>query len=132
MLRHSKTLQLFLSHRVELLSYASRITGDRSQAEDVLQEAWIRFRSTETGPQLEEPAGYLRRIVRNLALDGYRRKSLESRIFGQNAELQVAAIPGDAPTPETTALAQSELRVVLEALAQMPVRVRVPVEFKLG
>jgi RNA polymerase sigma-70 factor (ECF subfamily) len=36
-------LQLFLTHRARLLSHAVRLTGDAALAEDVLQEAWLRF-----------------------------------------------------------------------------------------
>ncbi len=128
MAQQSKALQHFLSHRAELLGYASRITGDRSQAEDVLQEAWLRFRVVEADRTLDEPVGYLRRIVRNLALDGRRRKGLESRFFTENAELAAMVVPSDAPTPEDAAIAESELRIVSAALAQMPGRMRIAVE----
>lgn len=128
MSRQSKVLQIFLSHRAELLGYASRITGDRMQAEDVLQEAWLRFRATDADRPMEEPVGYLRRIVRNLAFDGQRRKSLEGRIFAEDAAPEAATVAGDAPTPETVLIAESELAIVSEALAQMPERMRAAVE----
>lgn len=124
----SKALQLFLSHRAELLAYASRITGDRSQAEDVLQEAWLRFRATGSERALEEPVGYLKRIVRNLALDGRRRSTLEARLFAGDASLEAATVPVDAPTPEEAAMSEAELRVVSAALGRMPERMRVAVE----
>jgi RNA polymerase sigma-70 factor (ECF subfamily) len=123
-----QALQFFLSHRAELLNYAGRLTGDRSLAEDVLQEAWLRFRTIEADRPLEEPVGYLRRIVRNLALDGHRRKGLEARLFAENAVLEAAAVPSDAPTPENAAISGGELRIVAEALARMPGRMRAAVE----
>ena len=126
--RHSKALQLFLSHRAELLGYASRITGDRAQAEDVLQEAWIRFRATGSYRPLDEPIGYLRRIVRNLALDGQRRKTLEARIFADTADVDVAAVASDSPTPEKSLLDRRELACVASELAQMPKRMRIALE----
>lgn len=126
--RQSETLRLFLSHRAELLGYASRITGDRTQSEDVLQEAWLRFRSADPDRWLEEPAGYLRRIVRNLALDGRRRSSLETRIFAENADLAAATVPSDGPTPEKALISEGELNVVTGALAKMPERMRTAVE----
>ncbi|MCD6074877.1 MAG: hypothetical protein K0Q70_1760, partial [Rhodospirillales bacterium] len=36
-------LTLFLTHRTALIDYAAPIVGDRSRAEDVVQEAFIRF-----------------------------------------------------------------------------------------
>lgn len=124
----SNALQLFLSHRADLLNYASRITGDRARAEDVLQEAWLRFRTTQADRALEEPVGYLRRIVRNLALDGRRREALESRLFSESTSGDVAGIPSDMPTPEAAAISEQELRIASEAIAKMPERMRVAVE----
>jgi len=37
------TLTLYMEHRAELLNYASGIIGDRARAEDVVQEAYLRF-----------------------------------------------------------------------------------------
>lgn len=72
-------LHLFLAIRRELVSYAAKITGDRMQAEDIVQEAWIRFSpaKAESRPAIEQPAAYLYRIVRNLALDLKRSRSRE-------------------------------------------------------
>jgi RNA polymerase sigma-70 factor (ECF subfamily) len=67
----SKHLDVFLALRQELVNYASKITGDRIQAEDIVQEAYIRFVPNEPDPTttITQPAAYLYRIVRNLALD---------------------------------------------------------------
>jgi RNA polymerase sigma-70 factor (ECF subfamily) len=67
----TEQLQMFMGIRRELVSYASRITGDPAQAEDLVQEAWIRFVPDNVGNRavIEQPVAYLYRIVRNLALD---------------------------------------------------------------
>ncbi|WDY59831.1 RNA polymerase sigma factor [Pseudomonas sp. PSKL.D1] len=70
----STQLEVFLGVRRELVSYASTITGDRAQAEDIVQEAWIRFTPAAA---VEQPVAYLYRIVRNLALDLKRSRSRE-------------------------------------------------------
>ncbi|MFF7708982.1 hypothetical protein [Pseudomonas sp. NPDC007930] len=36
-------LHTFLGLRRELVGYAAKITGDRAQAEVIVQEAWLRF-----------------------------------------------------------------------------------------
>lgn len=59
---------LYLAHRGELLDYASKIVGDRSQAEDVVQEAYLRFDPAAAERSLSAPLSYLFRIVRNLSL----------------------------------------------------------------
>lgn len=127
MSQQSETLQLFLSHRSELLRQANRITRDRAQAEDVLQEAWLRFRTALAERQMDEPLGYLSRIVRNLALDSARRSGLESRLFQTEGDADPLQVPSDTPSQEAAVISGSELRAVENALARMPERMRAAV-----
>ncbi|OAN59919.1 sigma-70 family RNA polymerase sigma factor [Sphingomonas sp. TDK1] len=127
MSQQSETLQLFLSHRSELLRQAHRITRDRAQAEDVLQEAWLRFRAALAERQMHEPLSYLSRIVRNLALDSARRSGLESRLFHNESDADPLQVPSEAPSQEAAIISGSELRAVENALALMPERMRVAV-----
>src|SRR3546814_2652242 len=66
--QHSRKLNLYLRHRAELIDYATPIVGDRALAEDVVQDAWLRF--SEAGSHdaktrlIRQPVGYLYRIVR--------------------------------------------------------------------
>lgn len=74
-------LKLFLDHRATLVDYATPIVGDRMRAEDVVQEAYIRFApgaaDGAAAGRVAQPVGYLYRIVRNLALDVTRRRRTE-------------------------------------------------------
>ncbi|TBU97179.1 sigma-70 family RNA polymerase sigma factor [Phytopseudomonas dryadis] len=120
---HSDNLELYLAHRAALVDYAAPIVGCRAQAEDVVQEAWLRFnrRSPHNQP-LSQPVGYLYRIVRNLALDLNRRLTLEKCQPDGDQMLDELAAP--TPSPEREALYRDELRVLQEALAQLPERTR--------
>ena len=51
------TLALYMAHRRELVNYASGIVGDRARAEDVVQEAYLRFSEATARRLLEEPLG---------------------------------------------------------------------------
>lgn len=117
----------YQAHWRELVAYASRIVGDRGRAEDVVQEAFLRFRAA-SGGGVEEPLGYLYRIVRNLAFDGWRRTTLEGRYMAADGEKIAAAMPGDRPSPEAELIARDELRRVLAAMAQLPERTRIALE----
>jgi len=124
---------LFTEHRRSLVEYAAGIVGSRTQAEDVVQEAWLRFDQASRQQFLREPLGYLYRIVRNLALDGQRRAMLEGRIFSGNVEKVVAVLPDAQPSAETIALHKDELRALREALAELPERTRIAFEMhRLG
>jgi RNA polymerase sigma factor (sigma-70 family) len=120
---HSQKLELYLAHRKALVEYASPIVGCRSKAEDVVQEAWLRFnQATAQRTPLAQPVGYLYRIVRNLAFDLNRRLTLENRHPASEAQLE--DLPSENPSPECEALYCDELQQLENALARLPERSR--------
>lgn len=129
MSENSTALSLFVTHRRALVDYASSITGSRAQAEDLVQEAWLRFDDASRGRLLEDAKGYLYRIVRNLALDQHRRATRENRLITRDDVKQAAETrPDEIPTPEAVALYRDEIRCVAEAMAELPERTRIAFE----
>lgn len=126
--RRDDTLSIFLTQRPALIRYAASLIGDRAEAEDLVQEAWLRFNAVAASRWIEEPAGYLHRIVRNLILDGRRRQSLERRLFDANAERVAETVPSDEPSASATAEAKDELAIVRDTIAAMPERMRIAFE----
>ena len=105
----SLRLDLFLAHRSALIDYAQPIVGCRARAEDVVQEAYLRFaaatdRQRAADDRILQPVGYLYRIVRNLAVDWARHLAQEDRPPSAVIE-QVASA---APSPEQAALDRDE------------------------
>jgi RNA polymerase sigma-70 factor (ECF subfamily) len=122
MSRGPDTLGIFLTHRSGLVDYASRIVGDHARAEDVVQEAYLRFDQAGSA-RVEEPVGYLYRIVRNLALDGRRRQTRESRFMVGQSPLSDSAACA-RPSPEAEAAGRSDVEALKAALAELPERTR--------
>lgn len=128
------TADLYVAHRARLVRYASRIVGSRSVAEDVVQEAYLRFTVQAGGAEADpvlEPVRYLYRIVRNLALDWLRRPRhpLASEI-GDDLLTGVAAA---SPTPEADTMWRQEVELMEQALASLPERTRMAFEMhRLG
>ncbi len=121
---------LFVSHRNALVDYAAPITGCRAEAEEVVQEAWLRFSQVER-KHLDQPLAYLYRIVRNLALDLARRAGSSRR--EEASDEMLAGIAASTPSPEQQLSQQDELRLVANALAQLPERTRIAFEMhRLG
>ncbi len=74
----SPLLQAFVDNRVILVKIAARITGCRSRAEDVVQDAFFRLQSAPPiTSSIKAQLSYLFQIVRNLAIDHYRKQALE-------------------------------------------------------
>ncbi|MGI3901147.1 MAG: sigma-70 family RNA polymerase sigma factor [Janthinobacterium lividum] len=65
--RSQQRLADFEAQRARLLRLGYRMLGSLSEAEDVVQEAWLRWTRVEDG--VHTPAAYLTRIVTRLCLD---------------------------------------------------------------
>lgn len=63
--------ELFERQRPALISLAYRMLGERSEAEDVVQEAWLRWSGADRAG-LRDPAAWLRRVTTNIAVDALR------------------------------------------------------------
>ncbi|MEW2382725.1 RNA polymerase sigma-70 factor [Micromonospora sp. NPDC047707] len=63
--------QVFDDHRNLLFSVAYRVLGTAADAEDAVQDAWLRWSAADRS-QVADPKAYLVRIVSNLALDRLR------------------------------------------------------------
>ena len=131
-----KAMDLILTHRSELISYARRIVGSHSTAEDVVQEAYLKYwahAGTADGKpeQVSEPVGYLYRIVRNLAFDWHRRpaRTLTSTV---SSEI-LATYPSQDASPEMDAMWRQELAAVQSVIDSLPERTRMAFEMhRLG
>lgn len=119
----SEALGMFLSRRRALIDYAAGITKDRSRAEDVVQEAYLRIQSSlhEKGGEIHYPPAYLYRIVRNLSLDFSRSEVREQR---RNESPPEWLIPGEADSPEQLYQRSDELKHLARALDSLPEKSR--------
>lgn len=126
-LKNTGPLDVFVSQRSALVDYATPIVGDRSRAEDVVQEAFLRYApAVEKGAVVEEPLRYLYRIVRNLAFDLRRRKSLEKREEDQGPQWWM--VPVTPRTPEEQLIEQDTISKFRLALARQPEAIRTAIE----
>jgi len=113
---------LFITNRMELRRAAYRILGDWERSDDIVQDAYIKLTELSSIQNVRQPLPYFFRIVRNLAIDHYRRIALESQLFGLDEE--GANIPTLIDSPETTAINRELLERVAEVLTKLPDRTR--------
>jgi len=112
-------IELFQAHRPRLFAVAYRMLGSASDAEDVVQDAWLRY-SGARAADIRSPEAYLTTIVTRLCLD--RLKSARaSREEYVGPWLPEPLVTDRAPGPErSVALAESvtlAFMVLLETLS---------------
>lgn len=110
---------IFLEQRAALLRMLTARLGNRDDAEDVLQDMWLRLDRLSDGP-VAQPAAFLYRIAANLATD--RRIAASRRGARESAWLETTPSAEEMPNAERTLFARSKLRVVEGAIADMPER----------
>jgi RNA polymerase sigma-70 factor, ECF subfamily len=103
---------LYGAHARDLRRFALYLSGDAAVADDLVSEAFVRVWSARDRVALPTVRAYLFTIVRHLFLrhvrDQQRREPLDE------------SAADDRPGPEDCASGQSELAVVLAALADLP------------
>lgn len=107
----------FEAERPRLLGVAYRITGSRAEADDVVQDAWLRWQRTERGT-IERPAAWLTTVTSRLALDRLRSAQRRRETYvGPWLPDPVATEPGPAATAEMAESLSLGFLTVLERLA---------------
>jgi len=108
--------ELYDAHSRLLFGVICRILGDRTEAEEVLQDAFVQAwtRVATYNPALGSPIGWLVSIARNRAIDRLRANAVRTRTLDALDE----PLPG--PTPEGTAATSQRQREVRRALEGLP------------
>jgi RNA polymerase sigma-70 factor (ECF subfamily) len=121
---------LIAAHSSRILALAWRLAGNRDDAEDIAQEAFLRLhRSLGYFRGESSVATWLHRTVTRLAIDHLRRRKLRERIFffrrGSEEADPLDFAPASSPTPGERYLA-GEIRQRLEqAMQRLSARQRV-------
>lgn len=116
---------LYGLHRSELRRLLLARTGDATDADDLLQELWVRVRQRPVGP-VENGRAYLFRMAQNLVLDSLRERQRRMARDRRWADKETDfALPGAEPvdirqTAEEQLLAREEIAALASAIANLP------------
>jgi RNA polymerase sigma-70 factor (ECF subfamily) len=122
--RPDERVQLFITHRAALVDYALPIVGDRARAEDVVQDAFLKFAPAGAASYpVKQPLFYLYRIVRNLAYDFTRKRAVEER-YQADSKAAWWMVPAEPRTPEEDFFLREDIERIDAVLAGLPARAR--------
>src|SRR6266436_10406901 len=115
-------------HRFEipLLQYARRITGDREQARDVVQETFVKFQRNGALRREDEPATWLFTVCRNAALNVCRK---ERRMMYVDEEV-IEARESEQPMPFDQLEQREATGFLLQIVGTLPPRQQEVIQLK--
>lgn len=113
--------RLFVDGYDDLKRRLSKRLGSDDLAGDAMQDAWLRLQSAESTGMVQSPRNYLFRIALNAANDQLRLQKRHASAVEIEGLLE---LPDEAPTPEETALARSDLEAFKAIMAELPARRR--------
>ncbi|MFI7026543.1 RNA polymerase sigma factor SigJ [Micromonospora sp. NPDC049900] len=107
------------AHRPMLLGLAYRLLGSRHDAEDVLQETYLRWARVDRS-RVAEPRRYLSRVVTHLSMDRLRaRQSAREAYVGQWLPEPVSTVPSPFGPLERAELRDSLSTALLHLLERL-------------
>jgi RNA polymerase sigma factor (sigma-70 family) len=115
-------------HRGDLLRFLRARTRDPAEAEDVVQELWLRLQDLRPGP-ISNARAYLYQMANNLVLDRARERRRRGARDQNWTEQSYALAPGPdglvqtidpALTPEAELVEVEERQALAAAIAELP------------
>ena len=84
-------------------------------ADDLVQEAWVRLVSHEDQRQTEEPEAFLMRVALNLSIDMHRARQTR----GEEVQLEDVVLIDASPTPEDVLSGQERMARMTHCLSRL-------------
>src|SRR5262245_42322007 len=106
------TAEAFESHRPRLFGIACRMLGSRSDAEDLLQDAYLRWHESERA-EIQSAVAFLVTVTTRLCLDRIRKRKQEYAQDVAEDWLPEALADDSAPSPERQHESSEEVSAAL-------------------
>jgi RNA polymerase sigma-70 factor (ECF subfamily) len=125
--------ELYDRHSRLVFGLVLRIVGDRGEAEEILQEAFVRVwtRTDSYEPRLGGPLPWIVRVARNYAIDRLRARRVRAAVHAPGIDVAAfeAATPGAGiRSPEAAVLDAERKQTLTAALADLPAEQRQLIE----
>jgi RNA polymerase sigma factor (sigma-70 family) len=121
--------ELFRLQRPSLIRFAMSRINDKSEAEDIVQDAFIRFQNRYTAQEVLAPEALLVRITTNLVIDKFREKSTRSaredawaKFYTAGADMALST--AESVDPARILSAKQQVEKAIGVLNNMPEKTR--------
>ena len=119
-----------MPHRTAAFNLAYWMLGNREEAEDIVQEAYLRGFRAFAGFKGTDIRPWLLMIVRNAALTALDLRKRTNNVILLSEDVWTSSgntaeeIPATTPSPEAQVIAASERQALISALAKLPLKYR--------
>jgi len=121
-------LSIYFEQRGPLIRFFAARSGSAVEAEDLVQELYLKVSNTEVETEIANPRAYLFRLANNLMLDRARqaRRSAARDTAYRDSTVETVGAEDvvDAPSAETQVAARQRLALITQRLAELPPKVR--------
>lgn len=117
-----KLIATFLKARPRLETVAEARTGNRSTAEDLLQDAWLRLEKVRSDVPIENPAGFIVSVTKRTVIDHVRKERRRAEIDTEISDVLWESV--DEISPERYLIGRESLEAVCAVLDELPEKTR--------
>jgi RNA polymerase sigma-70 factor (ECF subfamily) len=110
--------KLFRRHSMELVAFANSHVA-HTEAEDLVQEAYLRLLQHPDCSTIHNPRAYLYKVISNLGFD-YRRKQTVHRQYHEAEDIELDSLVSPLPALDVVADGQLLLKKCLIAMENLP------------
>ena len=121
-------LGLYEEKRANLVRFFAARLGSRAEAEDLVQDLYIRISGLETTSPVDNPSALLHRIGSNLMLDRLRSQKRAGDRDNDWRAVNVTTVAGqeisDEPSADEVVAGRQRLQALVEAIEDLPEKTR--------
>ncbi len=122
---HDRVLALYREYRPRLFAYLRSLYLTRDEAEDAIQETFLRLaRKLLHRVNIETPQGWVIHVAHDLAVDVIRRRDRDADRFQEITTRNFENVQGTTPSPDETLLEKEQQQELEAALARFPAKQR--------
>ncbi|MEO1240853.1 MAG: RNA polymerase sigma factor [Pseudomonadota bacterium] len=114
----SDSSDLFLRHKNSLVAYAKSKGASEADADEIVQEAFMRLQKYGQKEKIQSDVAFLRTIIVNIIRDRFRR--LKITPFVENYDEVSFAIASPAPDQEKALAAKQDLEATIRDIRDLP------------